>query len=292
MDLVAPLPTAGEKRRSLLAAIPVHWHLLSLDAPTLAVLWAWTFARSVGASTAWSTFAVLGLGTWLIYVADRLLDGRPTAHRDDLRERHLFHARHRRTLLIAAALASVTLVWLIVARMPAVPRREDAWIFAVVLAYFAAVHLPFRRLRFPRELVVGVVFACACAVPAWSAAGYAHNDLAVLASLFAALCWINCSAIHAWEHPAPPRRALVSLRALLLALAAGAFALAAFHNPGEMRIAAALLASAMLLFALDRDFRRSLKQRRPQASLSPLALRIMADATLLTPLLILMPWQK
>jgi hypothetical protein len=291
VDLVASVPRSGHQR-SIFAALFVLWHLLSLDAPTIAVLWAWTLARSVGAEPSWTTFAVLGAGTWLIYVADRLLDGRAGAQRGALRERHLFHARHRRSLLIAAAIVLLPLVWLIVARMPVFPRREDACIFALALVYFAAVHLPFPRIRFPRELVVGIVFACACAVPAWSSAGYAHSDLAVLTALFATLCWTNCSAIHAWERPGPPRRSLVSLRALLLALAAGAFALAAVHNPGELRIAAALLASAMLLFALDRDYRRSVKRHRPEGSLSPLALRILADATLLTPVFLLIPWRK
>lgn len=306
MDLVASLPTAGEnrtgekraeeKRRSLLAALPVHWHLLSLDAPTVAVLWAWTLAHAVGAEIAASTLAVLGLGTWLLYVADRLLDGRTGAPRIDLRERHHFHARHRRPLLIAAIIAIVPLAWLIVARMPATARREDAWIFAVAMIYFAIVHLPFIRIRFPRELVVAAVFACACAVPAWSVAGYAHTDLAVLVTLFAALCWLNCTAIHSWEsHDAQQRQSrkpLVTILALAIAVASAAVLLAALRNFGELRVAAALFASAMLFFALDRDFRRSLSRRQPEEALSVLAMRILADVILLTPLLLLIPWPK
>ncbi|MGA8111383.1 MAG: hypothetical protein WB974_18230 [Acidobacteriaceae bacterium] len=299
MHVVASVPRAGEKRRSLLAAVPLHWHLLSLDAPTVAVLWAWTLAREVGASIAWSTLAVLGIGTWLIYVGDRLLDGLPGAPRIDLRERHRFHARHRRPLLAAAAVALVALLWLI-ARMPAAARREDACVFAVAMVYAAAVHLPFLRIRFPREVVVAVVFACACAVPAWSLAGYAHPDLTVLAALFAALCWLNCSAIHAWERasdgrhlrPAPSRWPLVSLLALAIAAASSFFLLLAWRNPGELRLAAVLFASAMLFFALDRDFRRSLKRRPPDAAPSALTMRVLADAILLTPILLLIPWPK
>jgi hypothetical protein len=266
--------------------------LLSLDAPSVAVLWAWSLARAVGAEIAWSTLAVLGLGTWLIYIADRLLDGRPGAPIRELRERHFFHARHRRALLMCAAIAVVPLAWLIVARLPAVARREDAWIFAVAMVYFAAVHLPFLRVRFPRELVVAIVFACACAVPAWSVAGYAHADMAVLVVLFAALCWLNCSAIHAWERPEPSRRYRVSIMALAIAVAAGAFLLAARHNPGEFGLAAALFASSMLFLALDRDFRRSLRRRQPDRALSALAMRVLADALLLTPVLLLIPWRK
>jgi len=309
VDLVASLPTAGEKRagekpedkpRSLLASIPVYWHLLSLDAPTVAVLWAWTLARAVGAEIAGSTLAVLGLGTWLLYVADRLLDGRSGAPPRDLRERHHFHARHRRPLLLTAIVTVVPLVWLIVARMPAPARREDVWIFAVAMVYFAIVHLPFPRIRFPRELVVATVFASACAVPAWSVAGYAHTDLAVLVTIFAALCWLNCTAIHAWESQDAPktqahtasRKPVVALLALAIAVASGAVLLAALHNFGELCVAAALFASAMLFFALDRDFRRSLKRAEAEALPSPLAMRVLADAILLTPLLLLIPWPR
>lgn len=310
MDLVASLPSAGEKpgekpARSkpgaLLAAIPIYWHFFSLDAPTVAVLWAWTLARAVGAEIVASTLAVLGIGTWLLYVADRLLDGRPGlarpgVTRPDLRERHHFHARHRRSFLIAAILAVIPLVWLIFARMPAAARREDAWIFAVAMTYFAIVHLPFLRIRFPRELVVAAVFACACTIPAWSIAGYAHNDLAVLGTLFAALCWLNCTAIHAWEcqneHPGQSRRPLVTILALVIAVASGAVLLATLRNFGELLVAAALFASAMLFFALDRDFRRSLKRAQPEAISSALTMRVLADAILLTPFLLLIPWPK
>jgi hypothetical protein len=180
--------------------------------------------------------------------------------------------------------------------MPAAIRREDAWVFAAAMIYFAIVHLPFFRFRFPRELVVATVFACACAVPAWSVAGYAHADLAVLVALFAALCWLNCTAIHAWESqntPQPqPRRPLVTILALAIAVGSGAVLLAALHNFGELRVAAALFASAMLFFALDRDFRRSRKRAQPDTIPSPLTMRIMADAILLTPLLLLIPWPK
>lgn len=304
MDLAASLPTASEKdcgaqRYSLAAAVPVYWHLLSLDAPTVAVLWAWTLARTVGAAISWSTLAVLAIGTWLIYVADRLLDARAGSSARtliDLRERHHFHARHRGPLLIAASCAVVPLVWLIFAGMPAAARRDDACVFAVALVYFAAVHLRFARFRFPRELVVGLVFAAACAVPAWSAAAYAHLDLAIVTAFFAVLCWINCTAIHAWEHPNRSRRSLVSLRAILLAIASAAFAVAAWHNPSEMRLAAVIFASAMLFFALNRDVdrnvRRSHEQPHSEKDPSQLALRILADAILLTPLLLLIPWRR
>ncbi|HEY6448948.1 MAG TPA: hypothetical protein VIY53_21015 [Acidobacteriaceae bacterium] len=287
MALAASLPSVKE-RRLRVAAIPVFWHLLSLDAPTVAVLWAWSFARPLHVGASAASLAVLGIGTWLVYIGDRLLDGRAGADRTELQDRHLFHARHRRPLLMTGVAASGALLAAI-AKMPAAARREDALLFGITALYFLAAHRPQLRSRFPREAVVGIVVACACAVPAWSQATATHAELCWLVPLLAALCWLNCRAIHVWERPEPAaHRSVVSIAALTLAAMAATFMFVT-ANPGALRLAAAVAASALLLFALDRDRRRALNKQLP--ALSPLALRILADAVLLTPLLLLVPWR-
>jgi hypothetical protein len=150
------------------------------------------------------------------------------------------------------------------------------------------VHQRFVRIRFPRELVVGVVFASACAVPAWQGAGDLRNELVALTAIFAALCFLNCNAIHAWEHPTQQRWSRVTLVALCVAVAAIGVAFTMRTIEG-VRLAVAPLASALLLLALNRDQR--LASRKTDAGLSPLAVRILADAALLTPLLLLVPWK-
>jgi hypothetical protein len=73
--------------------------------------------------------------------------------------------------------------------------------------------------------------------------------------------------------------------ALCVAVAAGALAWAAnLAHSGACRLDLATLASALLLLALDRDHRGS----NPS---STLALRVLADAALLTPLLFVVPWR-
>jgi hypothetical protein len=289
--VTAPVPAVAQQRRAGLPGVFVYWHLLSLDAPTVAVLWAWSFARATRVSASAAALSVLAIGTWLVYITDRLLDTRTGAARRDLRERHFFHARHRRALL-AAGLASLLPLFCLIARMSALARRDDTILFAIAMVYFAAVHLPARRMRFPRELAVGLVFASACAVPAWSASPATHADLLRLVPLFAALCWLNCAAIHAWEHPTEFQRGSpISLMAVAVAASAAALMfVAGTEGPGILRLDAATLAAAMLLFALDRDRRRALQRADPEAALSLLTLRILADSALLTPLLLLIPW--
>jgi hypothetical protein len=270
-----------------LSGVPAYWHLLSLDAPSVAVLWAWGFAHAARVPLNAPATAVLSLGAWIIYVADRLLDSRGGAAHAGLRERHHFHARHRRAFVIVAGSAGSALLALIVFALPSAARRDDAAIFAFFLVYFLIVHLPSARLRFPRELVVGVVFASACVVPAWSQPGSPHAELVPITVLFAALCWLNCAAIHVWEHDGS--RYLIPAGAVSVAAAAAGLAiLAGPHQGGAFRLDLATLASALLLLALDRDHRRALRESPPP---STLALRVLADAALLTPLLFVIPWR-
>lgn len=284
---------AQQQRRGWSSGIFIFWNLLSLDAPTVAMLWAWAFARAVHVHPAAAAVTVLGIGTWLIYVADRLLDSRAGAPRDALRERHRFHAQHRRAFLVVAAAAGVALLWLIVRDLSPAPRREDAAIFGLFLVYFVFVHLI--GSRFPRALAVGLVFAAASAVPAWSHVSAIPITWIASVALFAALCSLNCAAINVWEKPEPLGRARhIPVLAACVALAAAALAIAcgtSLRDPGALRLAVSILASALLLLALHLDHRRMLARNGERAANSTLSLRVLADASLLTPILFLLPWR-
>lgn len=291
MALAAPLPTVAARSRSRLWGVPVYWHLLSLDAPTVAVLWAWSFALAAGIRVSVISIAVLGVGTWLIYVADRLLDVRSRAH-PALRERHFFHARHRRMLLLTALPTGALLLGSICI-MPAAARRDDEILFAISMLYFAGVHLPVVRLCrwFPREVAVGVLFSLATAVPAWSSPHAPHALIVWLVLLFAGLCTLNCVAIETWESKNSNRSVTVPVMALGVAVAA----MILLYGPATgaaLGFCLASLASAAILFALDRLYRGSAQRRAGPEDRARLllALRIAADAALLTPIFFLSPW--
>ncbi len=261
----------------------------------MAVLWAWSFARSVEVRVSWIAVAVLGTGTWIIYVADRLLDSRFSAF-ETLRERHFFHARHRRGFLVGSAAAGIlllALVWM----LPAVARRDDAVVFAGAMVYFAAVHGPMTRLRswFVREIAVGIVFACAVAIPAWSACASPHAQLVWLVLLFAGLCMLNCISIEQWEREgAATHSPRVAVLAVCVAVASATMLLLRFRNSGSAPLLAAVFSSALLLFALDcLQLRFAGRGGDPDNRARPLlALRVAADAALLTPLVCFLLWRR
>lgn len=291
-----------------------YWHLLSLDAPSVATLWAFSFARALHLALPAASLLLLFAGTWLLYIADRILDG---LRQNDarLRERHLFYIRNRAAVLAAAIPVSIFLAWLIFAHMLPAARRDDLILFTAAAAYFCCVHLRAAKIErwFPKELIVALIFASATAVPAFAriapspartsvfhAAAIANHSpvvLPILATLFAALCWLNCVSIEKWENLAGPVRPTQSqypqaqvtdhttrwgqrhLRAISVAITLSALAAAALllrSNPAAAALCFAASLSSAILLALDR------------APLATFHLRIAADAALLTPLALLL----
>jgi hypothetical protein len=290
-------------RRRLPILIPAeYWHLLSLDAPCVAAVWAWSIARALRITLPASQLLILFLGTWLLYVADRILDGLHPENSFRLRDRHFFYLRHRSAIFTAALPVAILLTWLVLLHMQARARRADALLFVVVAVYFALVHQRGRAIErwFPKELLVAVIAAAAIAAPAWSRLAPSDVEAAValvfLAALFASLCWLNCVAIDKWERPLERQvRALthvtnrttkwgqqnLRLAGTLIAIAAAAAGGVLF---GITQIVAAELclagsASAFLLAALDRAY--------PESRISAFHFRIAADAALLTPVLLI-----
>ncbi len=299
------LPQAGPPR--LLA----FWHLASLDAPTVAIVWSLAFAWTAGVGLPLWVPLLLGLVTWSVYVADRLLDARaglrnPSRH--TLRQRHQFHWRYRRALLPMAIAAACAAAAIILAFMPPMARARDSVLAAAALAYFSGVHssrnasqLPLQWPRsFPgKEFLVGVLFTAGCVLPAW----HRPHSLAppgstiwafwIPAVFFAALAWLNCSCIARWErveacpeqhrsgHACCDDRSSRSLQPTALALAAIGLLLCLLAAASAHLRPAVLLASGttstVMLTLLD----------RARASITPLALRAAADLVLLTPLALL-----
>jgi hypothetical protein len=257
-----------------------YWHLLSLDAPTVAALWCWAFGRAARLRLAPWLPAALALGTWLFYVADRLLDARISST-VALQERHRFHDRHRRWFLGVAVPVSLVLV-LLVFRMPDSLIAAYWFLGALSLLYLGLVHLPARTsgksLRyFPKEFVVALLFAAASALPAWDEARRRamgmprHHPLLLLCPLFASLCWLNCVAIEHWEQNRIGR--YIQGLAMLI-IAASCAALFELMNRPACCLALAAILSGALFLLLDRS------------RLTAAGRRIAADLALLTPLLL------
>ena len=260
------------------------WHLGSLDAPTVAVVWTLAFACALRVTLPPGVSVGIGLAAWSFYIGDRLLDAHTA--RSPLRPRHFFHWKHRRVFLTLAVTSAVAAFTLVLHFMPVAARARNSALAAATVAYFLSVHSPWRlvtrriRLRIPKELLVGILFTMACAASAWTRIAGHRVSMLVPIACFIALAWLNCHAIESWEsNHKRSRHAAVFPLAMALAGAAllAAAVYAALHLPRIAALLAAAALSAIFLAILDRA--------RPR--LTSIALRAAADLVLLTPLALL-----
>jgi hypothetical protein len=270
------------------------WHLTSLDAPTVAVVWTLAFAWAAQVHLPIWLPCVLALAAWSFYIADRLLDARSaylpkvrnlsnTTHALSLRPRHHFHWQHRRLFLPIAVFAGVLAVALVFYWMPVTAQARNSALAAAAVIYFTSVHSPWRikklKLHPPKELLVGILFTAACAVPSWARIPVHRSVLLVPILAFIGLAWLNCHAIEVWESTSPRSRTPIFRIAIGLAistLASGAVT-SALHQPRVSALLATASGSAFMLAMLDRYRHR----------FTAVSLRACADLVLLIPILLL-----
>lgn len=274
------------------------WHLLSLDAPSVAAVWTWGVASAAGLRLPWTTPAAMFVAVWMLYASDRLLDARPLPGGQappELEERHRFHHRHRRAFLASITISAFVLAALLrFADPPAM--RLYALLAALLCAWFLLIHarpLPGDGThRLPKELAVGIFFPAAVFIPTVARLPQLRLDLLPVALLLAATCSLNCLFLYAWEHPDDRPHAhwstrwathhLVSLTSCiallsLLWLIAAQFLIDRTNlRYGMLVLTACIFTSTVLLLLLH------LARRR----LQPVHLRALADLVLITPLII------
>jgi hypothetical protein len=264
------------------------WHLMSLDAPTVAMLWTWFVARAGDVRLPLSTAAAMGLAVWILYAADRLLDTRGLdalrGGAGELEARHYFHHRYRGVFTAGIVLAGAVLAAML-------PRLNDGAMHlygvegVLLVAWFWILHATHSAHRLPKEMAVGLFFSAAVFIPTVARDPGLRLRMLPDAVLFAALCSLNCLFIYAWEHSArqlrrahpSTRLAVGHLTMLACAVAVAGAALTLLGPIAERPIAAACTLSQVLLLLLNSQRRR----------LSGISLRAAADLALLTPILLL-----
>lgn len=278
------------------------WHLLSLDAPTVATVWTLSVASAAHLRLPLRVPVAMFASVWVLYAADRLLDSRilagaqahhlrarawqhmpePLGAPFGLEARHFFHYRHRRPMIVGI-IACALLLAALVPRLDPAALRLDLMLGSLLFAYFVLIHATASAHRLPKEISVGLFFSAAVFIPTVARAPDLRLTLAPVALLFAALCSLNCLFIYRWEHAADcpsstraephwlTRNATRHLLGLARTLVALSLLLSlATHRATSLPIALA----ALLLLGLD----------RLRSHLPPLTLRAAADLVLLTPL--------
>ena len=268
-------------------------NLLSLDAPLVALIWLYMFAQTwrLGYHPS-ESYVALGLGVWAIYVGDRLLDislfGSST---EKLEPRHHFHNRHRKWMRIAVVIAVVLAIGTVVTQMPMAIYQYLLFGGVLVAGFFGLSMLSSQEgdeVPYLKNIIAGVAFAYGVAMTAH----LYRFEVGVMDLLFsrelmcfAVLCVINIAAIDLWEHSR--RSSDVEIKAsdelaltmplVLLSVAALAFIVQDRDKDiNTCPFYYAILTAVALLYLLNRN--------RSKFSID--ALRVMADVSLMVPILV------
>ena len=267
-------------------------NLLSLDAPLVAVAWLYVFAKTwrLGYHQ-WEAYACLGLVVWIIYVTDRLLDGSIAYSLPSLRiePRHEFHRKHRKAFRAGVVVAALLALAILILRIP-VAIYSYLLLGGVLVAGFFGLSLLTNRgdreVPHAKNILAGATFAFGTAMTAHLyRQEYGIHEMVLSKEFlcFAVLCILNISAIDLWEHSAstPDRetRAFDELALSLPLLLLGAVSLVLALRDEEQSARPfyyAILTGAALLYVLNRR----------REDLSAGAIRALADAALVVPVLV------
>ena len=269
---------------------PKWWQwptVLSLDAPTVALVWQWLLARVAHTPLAWHHVFILGSAVWLVYVADRWIEGWWLVPEQVLTQRHWFYLRWRWPVFAVWLLMAATGLTTAFTQLRSREIATGLIVLAPVLIYLLSHQLVHRDhpWRVPKELCVALLFAAGVACFPITREPGALRLLAVPLALFGSLCLANCALISLWETEVdrthgqtsialqyPRGHRLVRLLPWLLAMLAADFAA---HETGAAQIAVlCAAASGGLLGAVDLMHVCCGRQLA----------RVLADMALITPL--------
>ncbi len=259
-------------------------HLLSLDAPLVALVWQRWWARAAGVTLPLSREVVLGLGVWLIYLVDRLADATGSDHFEHRAARHVFSARHRKILRLLTRLIALTLVIFTPRWLTGAEFRSGLCLLSLALGYYWLIHCwPGRSWAayLPKEAAVGGMFGAGSIFFVACRASHLSASVWLVVALFATVCFLNCAFITKWERDSQDLRErsslLNSFPGLITRLGVACVVVAVVASvvcvAAATTLAVPVAVSALLLAILDR------RESRPSTD----ALRVAADVVLLTP---------
>ena len=183
----------------------LYLNLLGLDAPLIAVVWLFLFARTWRVDYhPWQAYAALGFGVWTIRIAMKLLQGSMTS------DEASFAMKHRKPLRLAAVIAGILSLTLTVMNFPL-----SVYTYLLVGAVFLAGHFALtlfspqsgNEIGYARHAAGGVAFAFGTALTAHVyLPGLGLRELMLSREFisFAVLCLLASSAMELWERSGRP----------------------------------------------------------------------------------------
>lgn len=180
-------------------------NLLSLDAPVVAVAWAWMFSKAWGVvSVPWQMWFTLGCAVWIIYVLDRIIDAKRAGQETVLETRHAFHERHAKIFVVVAGIAGLWCLHSVLYSLAMTVLQYGLFVMLCAVIYFviARTQKGVGHSGVGKNFVAGLTFSYGASAGIHAYAPVLPFGDMVFSSevlLFAALCVINMTAIDFWR---------------------------------------------------------------------------------------------
>lgn len=247
--------------RKILATYKII-NILSLDVAAGAMICAFFFARVLDVEILPQGLASLGLTVWIIYTADHLLDAKKLKQ-DASTERHRFHQRHFKfllVLLIVATLIDVIQIYFI---------RSIVFITGLALAFLVGIYfLVQQRVGFLKELLGTLLYTGGVLLIPLSVNNQLSSSIILLILQFGITAWINL-LLFSWIDKSrdekdnrhsfattfgltATQRILLSLFAVVAVLTVIQFVMFSFDTMATLTLT--LMTMFLLLIFLKKDF--------------------------------------
>lgn len=254
-------------------------NVLSLDAPVVTLVWQWWFAHNFNIRLASYEYIILFATVWLLYALDRWLDAWKLDLTKPHSSRHAFYVYYRWPVAIIWLLILITTAILSLTSLSQKTLLAGFTLLALCSIYFLLVHVQKGWRVIPKEARVGVAVSLGVTLCLWRQ--ITSLDLMLATFSFALLVTLNCILIAVWEEPLDKAQGVSSAAFTLsqrwlepfIIIFLGTMIAFSFYQ--HFYIAIALAISALFGLNIARD------------KLDISLLRVLADAVLLTPLLLI-----
>ena len=155
-------------------------------------------------SVPWQLWLTLGIGVWIVYALDRIVDARRSKHPEDLARRHRFHQRYEKFFFVGIGLGAAWCAYMVLFVLAQTVLQYGLFVILCSVFYFVISAKTPRtdQAGMAKNFVAGLTFAYGA-----SAGVHAYSPLLPFGDmtfssevlLFAALCIINMTAIDFWH---------------------------------------------------------------------------------------------
>ena len=198
-------PTASTEPVMTTTWASVHcWHLInlcSLDAVTVGLAWQAVFTMQFcNRYPTWAESLIIGLSIWLAYTVDRILDSRRLQTDKPHTFRHKFHHQFRQQLSIIWILALAIDATLIILFADGAQLQWGLGCLTLVILYIAGIQLGHWKLRLPKEIQAGFLFAFGITLTCWATLAEPSIYPLLLSTILVGFLFsINCATFAYWE---------------------------------------------------------------------------------------------